>query len=106
MVDDEAAGISDDLAGSGGWSSGPVGYFRDHPARFFGALGTIVFVLGWVGVIYIALVRNDGVPDESWYRLQVLVSMGMGVTTASAILWGISAYIWVHLLPEASETAT
>jgi hypothetical protein len=80
-----------------------VGYFREHPARFFGIAGTVVFVAGWAGAIYVALFSDihsvTGVP--SYYKVQILVTIGTSVTTASAILWGIAAYIWIHLLPDA-----
>ncbi len=35
-----------------GWGD-PIGWFRDQPARVFAVLGTVRFVLGWAGVIYV-----------------------------------------------------
>jgi hypothetical protein len=78
-------------------SFGLVGYFRDRPARFFGVLGSITFVAGWAGVIYLAFF-NDQIPGDATYvRIQILLSVGASVTIASAILWGIAAYVWIHL---------
>ena len=83
-----------------------VGYFRDQPARFFGGLGAFAFVGGWAGVIYLAFFSDlpGGTSFDNFQRVQVLVSLGATVTIASGILWGIAAYIWIHLLPEQPET--
>ena len=83
-------------------SRGVIDYFRDSPARFFGILGTIVFVAGWAGVIYIAFFSDSGAAASTpaYFRVQIMVSLGASVTIASAILWGIAAYIWIHLLPD------
>jgi hypothetical protein len=85
---------------------GLLGYFRDQPARFFAWWGGIVFVAGWSGVIYLAILSDFPAPAElsTYQRVQTAVSLGASVSIASAILWGIAAYIWIHVLPlEADE---
>ena len=44
------------------FGGGPVAYFQEAPARFFGWLGAIVFVGGWALAVYIAWFsdRADG----------------------------------------------
>jgi hypothetical protein len=78
---------------------GPVDWFRDHPARFFGTLGTILFVGGWGAAIYLFFNSPYDSGDTMALRWQVLVSMGSSVTLASGVLWGIAVYIWMNLLP-------
>jgi hypothetical protein len=80
--------------------AGPVAWFRASPARFFGVLGTILFVGGWAVAIYIACNPPFQGSVEMAYRLQFLVSIGSSVTLASAVLWGIAVYVWMHLLPD------
>jgi len=41
--------------------------------------------------------------NDTPYKIQVFVSIGASVTTASAVLWGVSAYLWVHLLPRSAD---
>jgi hypothetical protein len=86
---------------------GPIDWFRDHPAAFFGTLGSILFVGGWGVAIYLAVSDNQyfsGQPTS--VRLQLLVSLGSSVTLASGVLWAIAVYIWMHLLPEAPTDET
>jgi hypothetical protein len=80
---------------------GPTAWFRDHPARFFGVLGTILFVGGWGVAVYLTLSNDQFVNQPVAFRLQLLVSVGSSVTLASGVLWGIAVYIWLHLLPDA-----
>jgi hypothetical protein len=80
---------------------GPIHRFREHPARFFGALGTILFIGGWGAAIYLAVSESEFGTQPTAFRLQLLVSVGSSVTLASGVLWGIAVYIWLHLLPEA-----
>ena len=79
---------------------GPIGWFRDHPARLFGTLGTILFIGGWGVAIYLATAESQFVGEPTAFRLQLLVSVGSSVTLASGVLWGIAVYIWLNLLPE------
>jgi hypothetical protein len=86
---------------------GPIDWCRDHPAAFFGILGSILFVGGWGVAIYFAVSDSQyfsAQPTE--VRLQVLVSMGSSVTLASGVLWAIAVYIWIHLMPEAPNDQT
>jgi hypothetical protein len=83
---------------------GLIGYFIDRPARFFGLLGSIVFVLGWAGVIYLAFFSDVGASSrDTYFTIQLLVALGSSVTLTSGVLWGVGAYIWLHLLPEPPE---
>ena len=87
---------------------GPVEYFRAVPARFFAWLGGIVFVGGWAFAIYFALSLDTagGVgSNETAYRLQPLVSYGLQATIAAGIIWGVAAFLWVKVLPAASDAA-
>jgi hypothetical protein len=79
---------------------GPIDWFRDYPAAFFGTLGTILFVGGWGVAIYLALSDNQLISQPTSFRLQLLVSVGSSVTLASGVLWAIAVYIWLHLLPD------
>jgi hypothetical protein len=81
---------------------GPVEWFSDPPAAFFGVLGTILFVGGWGVAIYLAVSDNLYTQQQQTaLRLQLLVSVGSSVTLASGVLWAIAVYIWLHLLPAA-----
>jgi hypothetical protein len=79
---------------------GPVDWFREHPARFFGTLGTILFVGGWGVAIYIFFNSPFDSGNAISIRLQYLVSIGSSVTLASGVLWGIAVYVWMNLLPD------
>lgn len=78
----------------------PIGWFREEPARVFAVLGTVLFVLGWVGVLYLTLIAGifggSGGPSETSIRLQYLISLGSTVTLASAALWVVAALLWRH----------
>lgn len=80
---------------------GPIDWLREHPARFFGALGTTLFIGGWGVAIYLAVSESEFGTQPTAIRLQLLVSVGSSVTLASGVLWGIAVYIWLHLMPEA-----
>src|ERR1700732_851662 len=75
----------------------PIGWFRDEPARVFGVLGTVVFVLGWIGVLYVALIAGvfggNGGPSDTSLRLQLLISLGSTVTLAAAALWVVAVLL-------------
>ena len=79
-----------------------VRYFRECPDRVFAILGGIVFVAGWVAAIRLAFFANVGPTGSAGdaFTIQILVSLGASVTTAAAVLWGVAAYLWVHLLPD------
>jgi hypothetical protein len=103
VSDEESAG--EVVPPDGPVGRGVVRYFRDCPDRFFAVLGGIVFVAGWAGSIYLALFADYGPTGgaETPYRIQVMVSLGASVTTASAVLWAVAAYLWIHLLPDGAE---
>ena len=101
MQDSDESGIA---AEDGDERSGNVlDYFRDQPARFFVLLGTIVFIGGWAGIIYVVAFSDVQTAFDTFFRIQLLVSLGASVTLTSGLLWGIAAYIWIHLLPEGPD---
>ena len=65
-----------------------------------------MFFAGWAAVIYLAFFSDYGPTGtgSDVFRIQLTVGLGASVTSASAILWGIAAYLWVHLLPETPGT--
>jgi hypothetical protein len=75
----------------------PVGWFRDEPARIFAVLATVLFVLGWVGVIYLSVFSGgyggQG-PSDTALRVQFAISLGSTVTLATAALWIVAVLLW------------
>jgi hypothetical protein len=76
----------------------PIGWFRDEPARIFAVLATFLFVLGWVGVIYLSVFSGSyggqvG-PSDTAVRVQLAISLGATVTLATAALWIVAALLW------------
>jgi hypothetical protein len=85
---------------------GPLEYFRAVPARFFAWLGGIIFVGGWAAATYTAFsfdVSQGVGSDQTWYRMQLLLSHGLQATIAAGILWGVAAFLWVKVLPAAPD---
>jgi|SRR5450759_1283260 hypothetical protein len=84
----------DDDAESYGFGD-PVGWFRDQPARIFAVLGTFLFVLGWVGVIYLSFWSDgNGGLNTTPARVEIAVSLGSTVTLATAALWIVAVLLW------------
>ena len=73
----------------------PIGWFRDEPARVFAVLGTVLFVLGWVGTLYVSLIANSGGggPTDTSLRIQALISLGSTGTLAAAALWVVAVLL-------------
>jgi hypothetical protein len=74
----------------------PVGWFRDQPARIFAVLATLLFVLGWAGVIYLTVFTSDanGGLNTTPVRIQFAISLGSTVTLATAALWIVAVLLW------------
>jgi hypothetical protein len=67
-----------------------------NPARVFAFLGILVFTLGWAAIVYIMI--DPGRFTFAEYgtqgRMQLALQYGTGVTTASALLWGVASFVW------------
>jgi hypothetical protein len=76
----------------------PIGWFRDEPARIFAVLATFLFVLGWVGVIYLSVFSNgyggSVGPSDTALRVQFAITLGSTVTLATAALWIVAVLLW------------
>jgi hypothetical protein len=74
----------------------PIRWFRDQPARIFAVLATLLFVLGWAGVISVTFWSdaNNGGPSTTLQRIQFAISLGSAVTLATSALWIVAALLW------------
>jgi hypothetical protein len=71
---------------------------RDQPWKIFAILGTVVFVLGWAGIIYVIATPDESSPFFAGFRNEIylMLSLGTSVMASSALLWGVAAFVWVH----------
>jgi hypothetical protein len=73
---------------------------RDNPWEWFALLGTLVFVAGWAGIVYLIVTATDHTPIGSLFvggaagKIYFMLTMGTSVTTASGVLWGVAALVW------------
>jgi hypothetical protein len=73
----------------------PIGWFRDQPARIFAVLATLLFFLGWAGVIYVSFWSDvNGGPSSTPGRIQFAISLGSAVTLATSALWIVAVLLW------------
>lgn len=72
----------------------------EKPWEIFAILGTIVFTLGWAGILYLMFSSSDSNPvgllaaGGTEGKVYFMVSTGPMVTIASGVLWGIAALTW------------
>jgi hypothetical protein len=84
----------------------PVEYFRAVPARGFAWLGALVFVAGWMVAVDVAVSDlGNGSDVSTSSRISILMSIGIQVTIAAGILWGVAAFLWVKVLPSLPDEA-
>lgn len=72
----------------------------EKPWEIFAILGTVVFMLGWAGILYLVFSASEQNPfgllavGGTEGKVYFMVSTGPMVTIASGVLWGIAALTW------------